>query len=77
MVGADISDHVPRAVAHVDLHSFDVVIAMDRSVGEDLAVEAEPTKLQIWDIQDPFDGPLAEYEACARQIQARLREFYG
>ena len=77
MIGADISDHVPRAVADVDLHSFDVVIAMDRSVGEDLAVEAEPTKLQIWDIPDPLGHPLAEYEACARQIQARCRNCTG
>lgn len=74
LADVDLSDHQPRDVSDVDIEPFDVVVALDRMVADDLAGAIHGTQLVSWSIPDPYGGSLDLYRSCAAQILARLPE---
>jgi protein-tyrosine-phosphatase len=73
-VGADLSTHVPRSVGGIDLSRFDLVVALDGTVGARLAGEVDDGHLKVWDVADPVGGPLSAYERAADQIELHLKD---
>jgi protein-tyrosine-phosphatase len=51
--GADLSSHVPRDMGGIDLSRFDLVVALDDTVGAHLAGEVDEGRLMVWDVVDP------------------------
>jgi protein-tyrosine-phosphatase len=71
----DASGHVPRDVRELDVDDFDLVVCMDKRVGDDFAkaFSAFPVKQRtVWKIADPFGDDLEEYSRCARAIFREL-----
>ena len=74
--GIDASNHQPRSLDTVDLHSFDIIIAMKKDIAREvLAKFSLPAdRLRVWNIADPFGDNLEEYQRCARKILVELRK---
>lgn len=71
----DLISHLPRDVRDVDLASFDLIVALDSMVAEDLKDVLPPGEQVIsWGIRDPFGETLDVYRACADEILRRLPE---
>jgi protein-tyrosine-phosphatase len=74
--GLSMEGHVPRDVRSLDLASFDLVVAMDKSVARELKALTQ-REVIIWRIDDPWGDDPAQYLRCARTIQhhvAKLAE---
>lgn len=77
MLGIDASTHVPTNISERDLASYDRIIAMDKSVGRELKGKVDASRLQVWEISDPWGDDFEEYTKCARKVireVLRLRE---
>lgn len=75
--GIDISAHVARPVAVLDLRSFDHVVAMDASIYghlRDFWGVAEE-RLFGWDIEDPIGRGYEAAREAAGKIERRLDQF--
>jgi protein-tyrosine-phosphatase len=71
----DASAHQPRDVRHVDLGSFDTVIAFERPVADVVRGLGVPdSRLQVWNVQDPWGANPNEYDEAALDIRRRLAE---
>lgn len=72
----DISSHCPRSVVEVDLKSFDLIVALDKSVASLLECQYEglTEKLECWDVFDPFGGSLSDYEHSLGLIEKKILE---
>jgi len=72
--GIDASAHVPRGLGGVNLESFDLIIAMEKSVAAKLAA-VRGARLRTWNIPDPWIGARPEdYIKCARRIIRELTQ---
>jgi len=72
--GIDISSHRSRNVKDLALDDFDLIIAMDGSVAQELA-RRFPTarrKLISWSIDDPKYRGYGAYEKCAEEIRKQI-----
>lgn len=77
--GIDASMHVPRHISEIGIEDFDLVIAMDRVVANELKTQfpsVSADRLLKWDIDDPFgDGDsLPVYKKCFQQIRKKVRD---
>jgi len=73
--GIDISSHRSRNVRDLALDDFDLIIAMDSSVAQELARRFPTTrrKLISWSINDPKYRGYGAYGRCAEEIQKKVR----
>lgn len=68
----DLLRHKPRDIDSMGIEGFDLVIAMDRCVADDLAGHRSRIKrLEVWDVCDPYNKGRLAYEKAAEEI---LRE---
>lgn len=75
LVGADLSEYPPRAVHDVDVHSYEIVVALDSMVANALAGDLSPLqRLVTWEIKDPYGGTLEDYRRTAEEIIERLSD---
>ena len=71
--GIDISAHTTTSIGSLDWQSFDGIVALDPTVVAFLVGEGvDPSKVRKVFVTDPIGGDAREYEACARDIEARL-----
>lgn len=80
--GVDLSGHRSRCVSRDMLHSFDLILVMERGHREALRIEfpgvGERVYLlsemvgNIYDIPDPIAGPIAEVRSIAQEIDLLL-----
>ena len=76
--GIDLSGHRARRVDSFDLHSFDLVVAMDRCVAAQLrARRVDPAKLKEPDIKDPIGQGIDVYRETADRIAHELERIFG
>jgi protein-tyrosine-phosphatase len=61
----DVSNHVPRGIADLDLDRFDYVVAMDKSIARQLQTVPK-AKLVTWRVPDPWGQP-HECKVCAQE----------
>jgi protein-tyrosine-phosphatase len=73
----DISDHKPRHVENILPRDFNYIIALDPTVYEVLRDfhQISPEWMTLWDIEDPYSRPLADYKKCAEEIYHHLKNF--
>jgi len=69
--GIDLSKHESTDVADLSLQEFDLVVALDPSVGRQLA-RFGLKRLEEWDIEDPYGGTVETYRATANAIERAL-----
>ena len=70
----DASNHVPRDVRSLNLAEYELIIALEKRVAEQLVRElgASANKVKVWKTSDPWGGDLAEYDACSLEIKKRV-----
>lgn len=73
VTGLDISGHVPRGVAELDLARFDAIVLLEPRVQDEISVP-EGTRLLVWDVEDPYGGSMDDYRRCAEVLATRIRE---
>jgi protein-tyrosine phosphatase len=77
--GIDLTPHRSRAVNRRLIADTDLVLTMTRDHAEALRVEFPDQAVKIhllsemkdgrrYDVDDPYGGPLAEYQACASEL---------
>ena len=70
----DISDHRSQPITDVDLGDFDLIVAMEPFVGQELLRHgADETVLRVLDIADPIGQKLDFYRATAQAIERELK----
>ncbi|HEX9074262.1 MAG TPA: low molecular weight protein arginine phosphatase [Anaerolineae bacterium] len=84
--GLDLRTHRARTLTRQDLATADLVIVMTRGHRDALGAEFPEfrNKLhlmselsgRIYDIADPYGGPLSEYRECARQLEDLIENGY-
>jgi protein-tyrosine phosphatase len=67
----DISGHRSTDVDDLDLTEFDLIVAMTPEIARRLAPR-NPTRLESWDVPDPYGGDIAIYRTAAANIDAEL-----
>jgi phosphoribosylanthranilate isomerase len=74
-LGIDISGHRPRDVAHLALHAYDVIVAMDSRVQKQLLGrhKAPADRIVSWDVDDPWQKGPEAYRRCLLDVQARVQ----
>lgn len=76
--GLDISDHRSRSFQAVNLHDFDVLVALTRAIGEHLRrAGAEPARIETLNIPDPYNRGLDAYRNTAGAIERDLKRLFG
>ncbi len=72
--GIDIADHAATRLGEVDLHRFEIIIALDGDVATALSNDYKLSSVNIvtMDIGDPFGADPTEYLVCARDIWKAL-----
>lgn len=69
--GIDISNHKTKDIETINLDRFDIIIAMDQYVFDELTSRYE-LKYKIvykWNIDDPFGPDYQRYKICAIDIE--------
>ncbi len=72
--GLDLSAHRTRRVGELDLDGYDLVVALTSSLGARLEGMMDRARLLVWEIEDPYGEGIEAYRACARCLEARLRD---
>lgn len=71
----DLSSHQPRGVDAVSLDSFDLVVALDALVADDISeLLSRDSRLVTWHVSDPYGGDLDVYRRCAVEINALISD---
>jgi len=65
------SRHIPLGIHGLNFQDFDIVVAMDKYVAKKLK-DVSPSKLLIWNIDDPYGDDLEEYRRCALKINQEV-----
>jgi protein-tyrosine phosphatase len=83
-LGLDLSHHESRPVSDVLVRFADVILTMTRGHREAILAQWPEAEDKIGlvcrdgrDVDDPIGGDVAEYENCARQIDAQLPDWVG
>ncbi len=75
--GIDLGAHRARRVDSFDLHSFDLVVAMDPGVAAQLRARGvDPAKLVELDIPDPIGQGTDAYHETAEMIASALQGMF-
>jgi protein-tyrosine phosphatase len=69
--GIDATAHVPTPISTLDLGSYDVIVAMNDVIAEDLD-HLPSEKVLVWDVDDPYDTCLEAYRETATTIGREL-----
>ena len=77
--GLDISGHKPRHVSSLSLGDFDLIVALDAAVAEQLRANGEfcQDRLVEWQVADPIGLNLQTYKATAQQIKHEIESLRG
>lgn len=72
----DASGHRPRNVKDVNVADYDLIVAMDNYVAQEIGrlfpiLQSE--RIMRWKINDPYGDDLEEYDRCAKFIHRELR----
>jgi protein-tyrosine phosphatase len=75
--GVDLSAHVSRCVASIELDAFDYVIGMTPRIAAELLHnhDVREGRVVAWDVSDPVGQDMPAYERAADQIERHLAEF--
>jgi protein-tyrosine-phosphatase len=74
--GIDLSDHRSRHIDAIDLHGFDVVIALSERIANQLSERGVAAdRLLVWPVKDPIGGTLDDYRAVLAAIDQQVAEF--
>jgi protein-tyrosine-phosphatase len=77
-IGIDISNHRARSIDEVNPAQYEVVIAMEPSIGESLRKRGvHPDRLRSLDVADPYGGTMELYRARRDEIISQLRHLFG
>lgn len=84
--GLDLRSHRARTITRDDLESADTVVVMTRGHRDALGAEFPEFRCKIhlmselaglvYDIPDPYGGPLSEYRFCAQQLESLIESGY-
>lgn len=75
LTNIDLSSHEPRDVHTVSLGSFDLVVALDATVADDVSnILPDGVRLVTWDVSDPYGGDLEAYRRSAVEIGSALSD---
>jgi protein-tyrosine-phosphatase len=84
--GIDVTQHRGRMITRPMVEQADIIIAMTRDHREAMASEfpdqrakvhlMSELKDRVYDIGDPYNGTLIEYESCARQLEQLIDAGY-
>lgn len=74
--GLDLSGHVPRGVAELDLATYDLIVALDRPIARELreAYHVPEERLHVWCVRDPYGGSADDYRKTATTISEFLTQ---
>ena len=71
--GIDASAHAPRDVRRLDLEPFDLIVVFGTEVAAVVeGLGAPPSKIKVWNVQDPWGHDPSEYDDAALAIRRRL-----
>lgn len=86
--GLDLRTHRARTLTRQDLDAADLIIVMMRGHRDALGAEFPEVRNKlhlmselsllgrVYDIADPYGGPLSEYRECARQLEDLIEDGY-
>ena len=77
--GIDISKHKTKDIEMISFDRFDIIVAMDQYVFDELISQYKLTHKIIykWDIDDPFGPDYQRYKKCAMQIKEMILNQFG
>lgn len=67
-INVDIGNHVPRALAELDLAQFDLIVNIS---GEHLPVKAG-VPVEVWPVQDPFGRAESEFRRVRGELEMKV-----
>jgi len=71
----DLNTHTSRSITEVDPKNFDLVITMtSQHLSDVMRRYSDVGYFYVLGVDDPYGGTIEEYEACAAEMEARLRE---
>jgi len=72
--GIDISNHKTKDIETINLDKFDIIVAMDQYVFDELTSRYELIHkiLYKWNIDDPFPADHQRYKNCAINIEIMI-----
>jgi protein-tyrosine-phosphatase len=76
MYDVDISHHVARSIADIQLELFEQVIVLDAYVFETLKnrYPSSAEKLALWDLEDPYGQDRSAYRKTAEKIKILIEK---
>jgi protein-tyrosine-phosphatase len=74
--GLDLSAHQAALLKAEDIRRADIIIAMTESHKQQILTACPETtpNITVLNISDPFGGAEDDYQACAEEISARLKQ---
>jgi protein-tyrosine phosphatase len=73
--GLDLSAHRSRRLTADMAREADVLIALDEIVEEEIAILAGDVRVELWPVDDPYQGPDSGYVRAFDEIAAHVRRF--
>ena len=74
--GIEASGHMPSDVRYVSLSSFDLIVALENDVAQELAIPAG-VRFESWTVDDPYTYGRPDkykYIACGQLVEQKLRD---
>jgi protein-tyrosine-phosphatase len=69
----DASKHLPRDVRSMDLATFCLVIALEKSAEKLLQQLGVPSdRVKLWKVRDPWGQDLTEYDGASLEIKRKV-----
>jgi protein-tyrosine phosphatase len=75
--GLDLSGHRSRRLTPAMARDADLLIALDEIVEEEIAILAGDVPVELWPVDDPYQGPDEGYARAYDEIAAHVRRFVG
>jgi len=76
--GLDISNHRSRSFSALNLHDFDLLVALTPAIAQDVRHHgADAPRVATLNIPDPYGKGLDAYRATALAIERDLRSLFG
>lgn len=69
----DASKHLPRDVRSIELTSFTLIIAFEKSAAELVqGLGVPPSRVKLWKTRDPWGPDLSEYDRASLEIKKKV-----